>query len=505
MKTQYYAGVDLGSNSFHLVLARRVNQQLQIVDRMREMVRLGAGLRDDGRIDKETQTRALAAAVRFGDRLRGLPSDHVRVVGTYTLRRARRADKFLDRVADAIGHPVEIISGQEEARLIYRGVGFTRGVAKSRRLVFDIGGGSTELILGEGPHPLAMESLFMGCVSYSHRFFPNGRITRKRWRQAEIAARLELQPVESQFRGLGWQEAVGTSGSVRAMSNVLTEQGAEDGVISPAGLADLKQQLLDIGHIDRLSFPTLTSDRAAVFVGGVVILCAAFEGLGIERLIPCDGALREGLLDEMVGPEVREDVRNQTVESLLTLYHADRLQAQQVGDTAIYFFDQVAAQWGIDDHELRELLAYSAQLHEIGLAVSHSGYHKHGHYLLSHGDLAGFSWENQGLIAALVRLHRRKLVLQGTADQVVLEYSNAVLPLIVLLRLAVLMHRNRVHEAHPDVTLTAGDKKLHLQFPPRWLSERPLMEADLIQEARYLRGSGYKLTFGSEGETPFSL
>ncbi|HBA35007.1 MAG TPA: exopolyphosphatase [Gammaproteobacteria bacterium] len=490
----YYAAVDLGSNSFHMILARQLNGQLQIVDRLRDMVRLRSGLMKDGSINEETQARALAALTRFGDRLSNVPAEHIRVVGTYTLRRARNSNELLRNAAKALGHPVEIISGQEEARLIYRGVAFTQGVAKEKRLVFDIGGGSTELILGEGPTPILMESLFMGCVSYSTAFFKEGRISLKQWQRAEIAARLELQPVESQFRLTGWSEAIGTSGSIRSISNVLLESGISDGTITPAGLALLKEKLLVFDHINDINLPGLSSDRKSVFAGGLVILTAIFDSLGIDRLSPCDAALREGLLDEMAGPGGLKNVREQTVKSLLRLYHADENQAAQVADTAVYLFDQVAKDWELKDPELRELLAYSAQLHEVGLAVSHSGYHKHGHYLLSHGDLAGFSKENQHLVATLVRLHRRK-ILPAEIDKVASEYVLSIQPLILLLRLAVLIHRNRMYEPHPEMTLSAHKNKLHLQCPRDWFQAHPLMDADLSQETRYLKSIGFKLTY----------
>ena len=495
---QHFAALDLGSNSFHLILARRLGRQIQIVDRLREMVRLGTGLRADGTIAPDAQQRALDTLRRFGDRLRDVPPAHIRAVGTYTLRQAYRAVDFLEHARQALGHPIEVISGQEEARLIYRGVGFTLGPATGRRLVFDIGGGSSETVLGEGIHPLFLESLHMGCITYSQRFFRDGRITAKRWQAAETAARLEFQPVAAQFRVASWHEAVGTSGSIRAVAAVLqTMRGTS--AIDAAGLANLRDQLIRAGRVDRLNLPDLAAERQQVFAGGAVILSAAFAALGIERMIICDGALREGLLDELAaGRGGREDVCNHTVEALSQLYHADRAQAARVGATALAFLDQVATAWGLDDETHRDTLRWASALHEIGLAVSHSGYHKHGHYLLANGDLAGFSRDRQALISLLVRFHRRKII-RRDFDALATDQRLPALRLTVLLRLSVLLHRARAPAPEPRVRLQPAPTGIHLAFPANGLAARPLMRADLIEEQALLDRVGFALSFGEDG------
>ncbi len=495
---QHFAALDLGSNSFHLILARRLGQHIQVVDRLREMVRLGTGLRADGTITPDAQQRALDTLRRFGDRLRDVPPSHVRAVGTYTLRQAFRAVDFLEHARQALGHAIEVISGQEEARLIYRGVGFTLGPAATRRLVFDIGGGSSETVLGEGIHPLFLESLHMGCITYSQRFFRDGRITAKRWQAAETAARLEFQPVAAQFRAAGWDEAVGTSGSIRAVGAVLQAVRGSP-TIDAAGLADLRERLIRAGRIDRLNLPDLAAERQQVFAGGAVILSAAFAALGIARMQPCDGALREGLLDELAaGRGGREDVCNHTVEALSQLYHADRAQAGRVSATALNFLDQVATPWGLEDEAHRDALRWAGALHEIGLAVSHSGYHKHGHYLLANGDLAGFSRDSQALIGLMVRFHRRKII-RRDFDVLAHEQRLPALHLTVLLRLAVLMHRARAPEPVPGLRLRATPAGLHLAFPANALATRPLMRADLTEERGLLDRVGFALSFGEEG------
>lgn len=497
-RTSHFAALDLGSNSFHLILARRLGNHIQVIDRLREMVRLGAGLRADGTITAESQQRALAALHRFGDRLRGIPPHHVRAVGTYSLRRAYRATDFLEQARLALGHPVEVISGPEEARLIYRGVSFTLGPPAGRRLVFDIGGGSSEIVLGEGIHPIFMESLHMGCITYSQRFFRDGRITAKAWKEAEMAARLELQPVEAQFRTAGWQEVVGTSGSIRAVSAALQALRYSPG-IDPEGLAQLRERLLRAGRIDRLNLPDLTAERQQVFAGGAVILSAAFAALGMDRMLPCEGALREGLLDELAaGRGGREDICNHTVEALSQLYHADRGQAARVCASALSFLEQVRNIWGLADERHEETLRWGAMLHEIGLAVSHSGYHRHGHYLLANGDLAGFSRDSQMLVSLLVRFHRRKIV-RRDFDTLPPEQRLSAFRLTVLLRLAVLLHRARNPEPDPPILLHPTAQGLHVSFPGKGLTRQPLMHADLLTEQALLKRARFALSISETG------
>ncbi|MDY6956195.1 MAG: Ppx/GppA phosphatase family protein [Pseudomonadota bacterium] len=491
----HFAALDLGSNSFHLILARRLGQHIQVIDRLREMVRLGTGLRADGTITPEAQQRALETLRRFGDRLRDIPPQHIRAVGTYTLRRGFRAVDFLEQARQVLGHPIEVISGQEEARLIYRGVSFTLGPPANRRLVFDIGGGSSEIVLGDGIHPICMESLHMGCITYSQRFFRDGRITAKRWQAAETAARLEFQPVAANFRAAGWHEAIGTSGSIRAVAAMVqTLRNTPD--IDAAGLGDLRDRLIRAGRVDRLNLPDLAAERQQVFAGGAVILSAAFAALGIERMLPCDGALREGLLDELAaGRRGREDVCNHTAEALSQLYHADRGQASRVCTTALSFLNQLREQWALGQTSDIDALRWAAMLHEIGLAISHSGYHKHGHYLLANGDLAGFSRNTQTLVSLLVRFHRRKII-RREFNVLPPEQRLTALRLTIVLRLAVLLHRARGSEPAPPIQLTATTDGLHMDFPKKGLTLRPLMHADLLEEQALLERAGFALSFG---------
>ena len=486
------AAVDLGSNSFHMVVARYSHGQLVIIDRLREMVRLAAGVEENGRLDKDVQARALACLERFGQRLRDMHADSVRVVGTNALRLARRKQAFLERAREALGHPIEIIGGMEEARLIYSGVAHTMPSEPGRRLVVDIGGGSTELIIGEGLAPLELESLQMGCVSVSERFFRDGKISAKRLARARVAARLELEPVQAAFRRRGWDSTVGSSGTVRAIGEAIRELDPQTTSITPAGLARVLRYLGDAGNVRALQLAAITDDRRPVFPGGVAILTEVVDMLGIQELRIADGAMREGLLYDMLGRFTDEDARERTVRAMQRRYHVDPAQAERVEASVLQFREQVSAAWKLEDPLAALALKWAARLHEIGLDVSHNGYHRHGAYLLENADMLGFPREEQQLLARLVGGHRRKLSLEGL-DELVPPWDRHALYLIILLRLAVLLHRGRSPAALPTIELAAKPRFLELRFPGRWLKDNPLTTADLQQEIDYLKPHGFRL------------
>jgi len=486
------AAVDLGSNSFHMVVARYSHGQLAIVDRLREMVRLAAGIGDDGRLDKEAAARALACLERFGQRLRDMHASDVRVVGTNALRVARRKQAFLERAREALGFPIEIVSGMEEARLIYSGVAHNLPNEEGRRLVVDIGGGSTEVIIGEHFEPLELESLQMGCVSLSQRFFGDGRLSPKRIERARLAARLELEPIQAAFLRRGWARAFGSSGTVRAIADSIRELDPTASSVTPAGNELLLQRLAEVGHTRELDLAAVTEERRPVFPGGVVILTEIVDALGIQQLRFVEGALRDGLLYDMVGRMTRSDARERTVSSMQSRYHVDLEQAERVAATALQFLSQVQDPWELGDPLAELSLKWAARLHEIGLDVAHSGYHRHGAYLLENADMPGFAREEQQLLARLVGSHRRKLAVQGLED-LIPPWDRLAMHLIVLLRLAVLLHRGRSAVALPNIELTARGGTLELRFAARWLKEHPLTVADLQLEIEFLRPHGLRL------------
>ncbi len=475
-----------------MVVARYSHGQLLIIDRLREMVQLGAGLEADGRLDKTVAARAIACLERFGQRLRDMHASSVRVMGTNALRQARGKQPFLERAREALGHPIEIISGMEEARLIYSGVAHTMPSEPGRRLVCDIGGGSTELIIGENLTPIHLESTQMGCVSLSRRFFEDGRLSAKRLQRARVAASLELEPIQQGFRKLGWDTAVGSSGTVRAIGDAIREISPQATAITTNGLEALVERLLQAGRTENLNIAAVTTERAQVFPAGVAILAEIFDALKIKQMTVAEGAMRDGILYDMLGRFTHEDARERTVLSMQARYHVDTAQSERVETAVLAMLEQVDEGWQLEDPLAEQALQWSARLHEIGLDVSHSRYHQHGAYLLENADMPGFPREEQRLLAQLVGCHRRKLSIQRL-EELLPPWDRRALSLIVLLRLAVLLCRGRSEAALPKVELTARGRSLDMRFPRRWLQDHPLTLADLSQEIEHLRAVGFRL------------
>jgi exopolyphosphatase/guanosine-5'-triphosphate,3'-diphosphate pyrophosphatase len=487
------AAVDLGSNSFHMVVARYSHGQLVILDRLREMVRLAAGLGDSGRLDDAATERALRCLERFGQRLRAVRADSVRVVGTNALRHAKRKRWFLERARAALGHPIEIISGLEEARLIYSGVAHTSPMSPDKRLVIDIGGGSTEVVIGEGFNPLLLESLSVGCVGLSSGYFDDGRISAKRLERARTAVRLELEPVQEAYRKMGWLNAFGSSGTVRVIGDSLRAINPESPHITLDNLNGLAERVIAAGHVDDLDLPEVDSERAPVFPAGLAILLEVVENFGIERVRVAEGAMREGLLYDLMGRFTDEDARVRSVRAMEKRYHIDEGQAERVEATAVGLLEQVESAWGLEDPLAELVLRWAARLHETGLDIAHSKYHRHSAYLLEHADMPGFPREEQLLLSALVGGHRRQLSFESLED-LLPPWDRLAEFLIVLLRLAVLLHRGRSPQPLPAVGLTVKSRNITLELPPRWIKEHPLTLEDLEQERAYLKEAGFRLT-----------
>jgi exopolyphosphatase/guanosine-5'-triphosphate,3'-diphosphate pyrophosphatase len=493
------AAVDLGSNSFHMVVARAQHGQLAIVDRLREMVRLASGLSASGYLDSESQDRALAALRRFGQRLKDMHAEHIRVVGTNTLRKAKNADAFLSAAEDALGLPVDVISGMEEARLIYLGVSRHSDSFSDTKLVIDIGGGSTELIIGEGFEPAQLESLAIGCVGLSRKFFDGGRLGRKRFARARLAASQELRPVAARYRRHGWAHAIGSSGTVRCVDEIVALAGLEDDGITVASVEKIIDQMIAARSIDKLQLPGLSADRAPVFAGGIAILAEFLSEFGIERLAVSDGALREGLLYDMIGRQQSADAREVTIRGLQSRFHIDLEQAERVEQTARALLEGVADHWGLADPKYSQLLQWAARLHEIGLDIAHSKHHQHGAYLLANADLPGFARLEQQLLACLVGNHRRKLE-PDLLDAIKADWQTPIIRLIVLLRLAVVLNRARSSDEAPAMQLTGGANRLEALFPKYWFTANPLTHADLMQEQEYLGGRGFELALATASD-----
>jgi exopolyphosphatase/guanosine-5'-triphosphate,3'-diphosphate pyrophosphatase len=486
------AAVDLGSNSFHLIVAHPQDGHFKVVDRLRDVIRLAAGFDAQNRLTETACDNALRCLDRFGQRIRHLPAGAVRAVGTNALRKARNTGDFLPRAEAALGHAIDIVSGYEEARLIYLGVSHGLQDDAELRLVIDIGGGSTELIIGRRFEPQMMESLHIGCVSMSVGQFRDGIIDNRRMRAAEILARQEFEPIEEAFGRAGWQTAIGASGTMTSVNEVLAHNGWSRDGITREGLAKLRAAMIGLGHVDRLGEIGVPAERRPVFPGGVAIVIGAFEELRIERMRVSDSALREGLLYDLLGRIEHEDVRERTVEHLMQRFGVDRSQVGRVRTSVAQFLDQVGADWGLEREEDERLLQWAAALHEIGNTVSHSQYHKHGAYLLQHLDMPGFARGDQDRLALLVRAHRRKIPVAefGSGPQ-----ADELFKLALLLRLAVVLHRARGAAAPTEVSLEADERTLRLEFPKGWLAGHPLTSADLAQEAEYVKAAGYRLRF----------
>lgn len=489
------AAVDLGSNSFHMIVCSLKDGKLQTIDRLKETVRLAAGLDQDDMLDANTQARALACLEKFSQRIRHFPLDSVRIVGTNTLRTAKNSAVFLAKAEQTLNHPIHIISGIEEARLIYLGVAYSLGNHSVLRLVMDIGGGSTEYIIGTGNTPKDKESLNMGCISISNRFFKDGRLSKSAFAQAVLFAQQQLEPFQKKFHRKNWELAIGASGSLRSIAKVLQAQNWSNNGITKAGLELLVARIQQCNHINELNLPELDAERLLVFAGGVAIVYATFKSLGIEQMTVADGALREGLIQDLLGRLYNDDMRASTVELLAKRYHTDKDHAARIKQTINTMLVQInkKASWSSDENSV-QFLQWAADLHEVGIDIAHNQYHKHSAYLIENGDLAGFSRQDQILLSTIVRSHRRKFLPSLFADLPAPWNKHAVY-LTLILRLAILLHRNRDEKNLPDFKITMTKVKINLKFPAASLSQSPLTHADLQQEAEYLKAAGYKLEF----------
>jgi len=489
------AAIDLGSNSYHMVVARYTLGQLRTVDRLRETVRMAEGLDGRGGLDAEVRQRALRCLSRFGQRIRDIPPHRVRAVATNTVRRLAAPQAFLMPAETALGHAIEIVSGREEARLVYLGVAEAQPPRSGhRRLVIDIGGGSTECIIGRGFETLERDSVQLGAVGGTLRYFGSGKLSRRKWREALIDASVEFQQFAATYRSLGWQEVIGASGTNKAIGEICAAMKLTKGAVTAEALPVVRDALLRAGHIDNIKLPGLSDDRRPIIAGGLLVLEAAFASLDLQRMMVSKAALREGVLYDMVGRAGDQDPREASVDALAQRYGMDQAQALRVEATACRLFDQVAAAWQLTPDD-RMMLSWAARLHELGLTIAHSQYQVHGAYILAQSDIAGFSRQEQQFLAALVRAHRRKVprtVFEALPDRLL----PAARRLSVLLRLAVVLHRGHEEPNIPDLEARADGDTFALRLPARWLDARPLLQADLAGEPSETGALGLHLQLG---------
>jgi exopolyphosphatase/guanosine-5'-triphosphate,3'-diphosphate pyrophosphatase len=495
------AAVDLGSNSFHLQVARVAGDQIYPLDSLRAPVRIGAGLTKDKRLNDDAQDRALECLKHFGERLRGFDPHNVRAVGTNTLRVAKNAQAFLKKARSALGFPIEVVAGREEARLIYLGVSHSLPPSTARRLVIDIGGGSTEFIVGRGHKPSKLESLYMGCVSYSLRFFPNGKLSKGAMKEAEVAARKEIEPIAASHGKGNWDEAFGSSGTARAIAEICQLNGFGDGTITPDAIDALRQAFIRAGDLDRLELEGIRSDRLPVLPGGIAIMRAALSELKIDSVSVAAGAMRQGILWDMVGRFHHHDMRDMTVSQFMSRYHVDARQSRRVAALALELYEQLTEGKGEETAPL--FITWAAKLHEIGISVAFSGYNRHSAYIIQNADMPGFSREEQEKLALIVAAHRRSL--RRVMPQ--LEAADIDLREVIALRLAALFYRSRTEVRLPGITAKAKGRIFRVKLSRDWLKRNPLTVAALRDEVEEWDACGCQLDIKvlDEIEAPAAL
>lgn len=501
LDTSLYAAIDLGSNSFHLIIIRKNEEQIQIIDRHKEMIRLRSGLDEEGYLTELAFNSGISCLTKFGQLLNNIPANQVRAVGTNTLRNAKNSREFLAQAQDALGHKIDIVSGEEEARLIFLGVSHGLANADKQQLIIDIGGGSTEFIIGANFKHKHLTSTEMGCVSISQTFFKNTTLNLHSTDKAINHCRRILKPHSHNLTKKGWQGAIGASGSIKAIGSVLKENEITDGEITLEGMISIKNQLLKAGSLNKAiegGLQGLKEERLPVFIGGLVILIAAFQELNIKKMLVSDSALREGLIYDNLGRLNQKDVREASVSSLQSWLKVDESQSESIAKTALSLLSAVreATKFKGKQYSYSKLLTWAAKLHEGGISISYKRYRYHSSYLVENAELAGFSQQEQQILAAIILNHQGKFNEKSFAyfDK---KLQKNLVKLTLLFRLSVLLHRDRENEKL-DLNLKVDDEKFTLFFKPEWFESHPLTCEDLEVEGKQFKNQGFKLSFKSQ-------
>ncbi len=485
LESPYFAAIDLGSNSFHMIIARVNEGTLEIVDRVKEMVQIARGMHN-GSIASGAQERALDCLKRFAERIRDIPVSQVRVVGTKSLRSARNAGHFLRRAEAALGQPIAIISGFEEARLVYCGIARGINTDSSRRLVIDIGGGSTEFIIGQGDEPSLLESLSFGCVVYTEDFKLEAGVDPRSMRNAYLATCKELEGIRSTYLRNGWDVVYGTSGTMRAIAELLGGNEG-DAVIRAEALRALYEATSESQSRNLSGVPEL---RRSVLPAGIAILKAVFDRFKLDLVHVADVSLKEGLLYDTIGRLTNVDARHTAVAKLQKQYFVDSRHADRVAECALSFWQLIRSP-SLPGISRTKVLIWAAKLHEVGLGISHSKHHNHSFYILKHSDLAGFGRYEQFILACVVRAHRKKLN-EGRFEGMQEPEIRAVLPIVLCLRLAVVLLRRR--EPLDELPQLRGENyRFELLFPVGWLESNPLTAVGLSDEVHQFKNVGIHL------------
>ncbi|MFT7558604.1 MAG: exopolyphosphatase/guanosine-5'-triphosphate,3'-diphosphate pyrophosphatase [Flavobacteriales bacterium] len=489
----YFAAIDLGSNSFHMLIARENHGKLEVVDREKEMVQIARGLDDQGNLSPDSQIRALACLERFAERLRGIPSEHIRAVGTKTLRATnatnptKQSQEFLHKAEIALGSPIQIISGFEEARLVYCGLAHTVTQDHKNRMVIDIGGGSTEFVIGQDDSPALLESLSLGCVSFTKAYFSDDRTLPQSLKIAYSSACSAIENIRRPYLAKGWELVYGTSGTMKAIAELVSKNDSS-AIIYKDSINALYQKLM---YGEGLDIKNLPAARQLVLPAGIVILKAIFDQLNLEQILISDATLKEGLIYDTIGRFSAHDSREETVSNLIQHYRIDPIQAKRVSQLALKFWDSVKPHAAhIHGVSRSKILKWAANLHEVGLCISHSGFHKHSYYLLRHSDLAGFGRYEQLILSNLVAHHRKKIP-QSAFSELDTAAKSAIIPLLLCLRLAAQLSRRREDFIECcSLRYQQENESYILSISEQWLNDNPLTHEGLLVELRQFSNTG---------------
>ncbi|VAW45132.1 Exopolyphosphatase [hydrothermal vent metagenome] len=489
-----YAAIDLGSNSFHMIIARETHGQFQVIDKHKEMVRLRTGLDKDGNLTDKAFQAGIECLERFGQRLKAIPNKNIRAVGTNTLRNAKNSQTFLKQGKQALGHSIKIISGQEEARLIYLGVSHGLPTNDDQRLVMDIGGGSTEYIIGQHVENSHLTSTEMGCISITQAFFSKGEITESKMNKAIAHCRQILRPHRSKLNKQGWDIAIGASGSIKAIGKIIELNDWNDSGITLKSMLKLNQKLIESNSIQNIKLEGLKDERRPVFAGGLAILIATFIELNIEQMQVSVNALREGLILDSLGRIYAEDIREISVKAMQKWMKVDTLQADHILNTAKVLHKQAKKTWELQspDYDFKCLLKWAIMLHETGIAISYKRYQHHSAYLISQSDMAGFDQQEKQMLSALMLNHRGKFD-TSIYNEIDESITQQLIYLTLILRLAVRIHRGRDFELTKPLLSIKNSNEIHLEFEDSWLKEHPLTQLDLETEAKHLNAIDFTL------------
>lgn len=487
-----YVAIDLGSNSFHMLVAREVAGSIQTVDKIKRKVRLASGLDKNNHLSKEAMHRGWNCLSLFAERLQDIEPEHIRVVGTATLRTAVNINAFLTKAEDILGHKIEVISGEQEAHTIYQGVAHTSGGGKNR-LVVDIGGASTEIIIGESFEAKVLKSFKVGCVTWLNQYFQEGILNEDNFTNAIKAAKDAFKPYMSEYNGLQWDVCVGASGTVQALQEIMLAQGMDE-VITLAKLQRMQRQALHYTHITELDIEGLTMERALVFPSGLAILIAIFELFEINAMRLAGGALREGILYAMIPEMQHTDIQARTLKSMQHRFYLDTDYGSMLSNVCRSLLEQCPNNW-LKEDSATTLLNAAAILHELGKNISYKEDGKHAAYIITHLDLPGFTSAQRTLLAELIAQYRDQL--SGISKQYALSHLSAS-RILQILRIAIILCHRRDPNNLPQVTLHASQEHtIEIEFPKDWLAHNPLMEANLQEEADRQMDIGWSFSFKS--------